>query len=87
MVQKKKVTLYKCHFRQFKLEKGVSSSNIGYGLRKLSQKDYPKFFLHQLEVHVADKFINGLGHHDLKNINMYGLGTHKRFERQYCYWD
>ena len=63
---KEKESLYRCQFRQFKREKGVSSSDYGYALSKLAQKAYPKLTLHQLEVHVVDQFINGLGHHELQ---------------------
>ena len=63
---KEKESLYRCQFRQFKREKGVSSSEYGYALSKLAQKAYPKLTLHQLEVHVVDQFINGLGHHELQ---------------------
>ena len=47
---KEKESLYRCQFRQFKREKGVSSSDYGYALSKLAQKAYPKLTLHQLEV-------------------------------------
>ena len=35
-------------------------------IRKLAQKAYPDLTLDQLEVHVIDQFINGLGHRELQ---------------------
>ena len=63
--EEKEVT-YRCQFRHYRREKGVSVSDYGYNLNKLAQKAYPNLMLTQLEVHVIDQFINGLGHHELQ---------------------
>ncbi|MCG8111917.1 MAG: retropepsin-like domain-containing protein [Candidatus Thiodiazotropha endolucinida] len=63
--REKEVT-YRCQFRHYRREKGVSVSDFGYNLSKLAQKAYPNLTMAQLEVHVIDQFINGLGHHDLQ---------------------
>ena len=64
--QKEKEVIYRCQFRHRRREKGVTASDYGYNLRKLAQKAYPHLTLNQLEVHVIDQFINGLGHRELQ---------------------
>lgn len=63
---KEKEVTYRCQFRYYRREKGTSASDYGYNLSKLAQKAYPNLTLDQLEVHVIDQFINGLGHHELQ---------------------
>ena len=63
---KEKEVTYRCQFRYRRREKGESVSDYGYELNKLAQKAYPNLTLSQLEVHVIDQFINGLGSHELQ---------------------
>ena len=63
---KEKEVTYRFQFRNSRREKGVTVSDFGYNLRKLSQKAYPDLTLDQLEVHVIEQFINGLGHGELQ---------------------
>ena len=63
---KEKEVTYRCQFRFRRREKGESASDYGYNLSKLAQKAYPNLTLTQLEVHVIDQFINGLGNHELQ---------------------
>ena len=63
---KEKEVIYRCQFRYYRREKRTSASEYGYNLSKLAQKAYPNLTLDQLEVHVIDQFINGLGHHELR---------------------
>ena len=68
---KEKEVTYRCQFRHFRRDKGVTASDYGYNLRKLAQKAYPDLTLDQLEVHVIDQFINGLGHRELQKHVQY----------------
>lgn len=63
---KEKEVTYRCQFRYRRREKGESASDYGYHLRKIAQKAYPNLTIAQLEVHIIDQFINGLGNHELQ---------------------
>ncbi|MCG8047706.1 MAG: hypothetical protein N0E48_19110, partial [Candidatus Thiodiazotropha endolucinida] len=69
---KEKDVAYRCQFRICKREKGESASDYGYRLTRLSQKAYPNLTLNQLEIHVLDQFITGLGNYELQKHVQFG---------------
>lgn len=53
-------------FRYNRREKGTFASDYGYNFSKLAQKAYSNLTFDQLEIHVIDQFMNGLGPHELQ---------------------
>ena len=69
---KEKDVAYRCQFRYRKREKGESVSDYGYQLNRLARKAYPNLTLSQLEMHVIDQFITGIGNYDLQKHVQFG---------------
>ena len=69
---KEKDVAYRCQFRYRKREKGESISDYGYQLNKLARKAFPNLTLSQLEMHVIDQFITGIGNYELQKHVQFG---------------
>ena len=69
---KEKDVAYRCQFRYRKQEKGGSVSDYGYQLNRLARKAFPNLTLSQLETHVIDQFITGIGNYELQKHVQFG---------------
>ena len=55
-----------------KRDKGESVSDYGYQLNKLARKAFPNLTLSQLEMHVIDQLITGIGNYELQKHVQFG---------------
>ena len=69
---KEKDVAYRCQFSYRKREKGESFSDYGYQLNKLARKAFPNLTLSQIEMHVINQFITGIGNYELQKHVQFG---------------
>jgi hypothetical protein len=66
---------YRCEFRTRKRQRGESSSDYGYALRRLGYRAFPQVEHNAREIYVIDQFINGLGEQGLRRHVQFGHPT------------